>query len=91
MINVGNVMGSAAQAKPLIIGKEIVYVHTNITPVKDMNGDIIDNLFSYDEVQYDKDEYLKIMIDKNEKLINDITDLQLALTEIYELTEGGTN
>ena len=91
MINVGNIKGSAAQAKPLIIGKDIVYVHTDIVQVTNEDGKPIDNLFSYNEVQYDKDEYLKLMIDENQKSANDITDLQLALAEMYELTEGGTN
>lgn len=91
MINVGNIKGSAAQAKPLIIGKDIVYVHTDIVQVTNEDGKPVDNLFSYNEVQYDKDEYLKLMIDENQKSANDITDLQLALAEMYELAEGGTN
>lgn len=89
MVEVKNVIGSVMQAQPLVIGKDIIYVHTNITPVK-RDGKVVDNLFSYDEIQYSKDEYLKIIIDKNEKCMNDITNLQLALTEIYELIEGGT-
>lgn len=91
MIDIGNVRGSAAQAKPLIISRDTVYVHTNIEQVTDTDGNVIDNLFSYDEIQYDKDEYLKMVIDDNQKATSDITDLQLALTEMYELTEGGTN
>lgn len=91
MKDMGNVQGSAEQAKPLIVGKDTVYVHTNIVQMEDTEGNLIDNLYSYDEVQYTINEYLKLVIDENNKATSDITDLQLALAEIYELTEGGTN
>lgn len=87
MKNMGRVRGNAKQARPLVIGKSTVYVHTDITPVE-RNGKVIENLFSYNEVQYDKDEYIEIMAQQNEKLNNDIIDTQLALCEIYE-TIGG--
>ena len=91
MKDMGNVQGSAEQAKPLIVGKDTVYVHTNIVQMEDTEGNLIDNLYSYDEIQYTISEYLKLVIDENNKATSDITDLQLALAEIYELAEGGTN
>ena len=85
---IGIVQGNSEQAKPLVVGKDTVYVHTDIVPVE-KDGKIIEDLFSYTEVQYGKDEYIEIMANKNEKLSNDLTDTQLALCEIYE-TIGGT-
>ena len=84
---VGRVQGNSEQAKALVIGKDTVYVHTDITPVE-KDGKVVEDLFSYNEVQYDKDEYIEQMAQQNEKLGNDITDTQLALCEIYE-TLGG--
>ncbi len=85
---IGTVQGNSEQAKALVIGKDTVYVHTDIVPVE-KDGNVVDDLFSYTEVQYGKDEYIELMVQHNEKLNNDLTDTQLALCEIYE-TIGGT-
>ena len=87
MIKIGIVYGNTEQARPLVVGKDTVYVHTDITPVEE-DGKVVDDLFSYNEVQYDKDEYLELMAKQNEQLANDLIDVQLALCEIYELIGG---
>lgn len=75
---IGTIQGSGEQAKDLVIGKDTVYVHTNIKKLEtDNNGNKVDDLYSYDETQYDKDEYIKLMADQN-------LEIQLALVEIYE-------
>lgn len=66
----GIVRGSAAQAEPLIIGKDTVYVHSNIKPVEDEEG-----LFEYHEIQYEKDEYIKLMAEQNETLMETLDAL----------------
>lgn len=89
MKNIGIVYGNSEQAKALVIGKDTVYVHTDITPIpEDEYGKPVKDLFRYNEVQYGKDEYLEFVVQQSEKLNNDITDTQLALCEIYE-TLGG--
>lgn len=84
MKEIKNVHGSSQQAKPLIIGKTTVYVHSNIVQATNEDGNVIDDLYVYDEVQYTKDEYIKVMADKNETLEKELTDTQLALCELYE-------
>lgn len=79
-----NVQGSLQQAQPLIVNKDTVYVHTNIVQATDEDGNVVDGLYVYDEVQYTKDEYIQIMAEKNETLERDLTDTQLAIAEIYE-------
>ena len=79
-----NVQGSSRQAQPLIVNKDTVYVHTNIVQATDEDGNVVDGLYVYDEVQYTKDEYIQIMAEKNETLERDLTDTQLAIAEIYE-------
>lgn len=78
-----NVQGSKEQAKPLIVGKTTVYVHTNIQQLKDEDGNLTD-IYSYDEVQYTKDEYIQVLADKNDVLEQDVINTQLALCELYE-------
>ena len=84
MKEIKNVQGSSQQAQPLIVNKDTVYVHTNIVQATDEDGNIVDGLYVYDEVQYTKDEYIKLMAEKNETLERDLTDTQLAIAEIYE-------
>lgn len=85
MKDMGVIQGSAAQAIPLIVGKDTVYEHTNIVKIeKDRDGKPIDNLFEFNEIQYEKDEYIKLMAERNDDLENQLTKTQLALVEIYE-------
>ena len=87
MKGIGTVQGNSEQAKALVIGKDTVYVHTDIVPVE-KDGKVVEDLFSYTEVQYGKDEYIELMAQQNKQLGNDLLDTQLALCEIYE-TIGG--
>lgn len=61
MKDMGIIQGSGVQAVPLIVGKDTVYVHTDITQVtEDAEGNPVDDLYQYNEVQYDKDEYIEL-------------------------------
>ena len=86
MKDMGIIQGSVEQAIPLIVGKDMVYVHSNIIPVtQDSAGRPVEGLFQYNEIQYEKDEYIKIMAEKNSTLEAQLTDTQLALVEVYEM------
>lgn len=76
MKDIGIIKGSADQAKPVIIGKDTVYVHENIH----QEG----NLFSYHEYQYEKDEYVQVLSERNNKLEEQVTQLQILMTLLYE-------
>ena len=85
MKDMGIVFGSAEQAVPLVIGKDTVYVHSDIQQIlEDKDGKPVTNLFQYREIQYNKDEYIKLLSEKNDSLDQQLTDTQLALCEIYE-------
>ena len=86
MKEIKNVQGSSQQAQPLIVNKDTVYVHTNIVQATDEDGNVVDGLYVYDEVQYTKDEYIQMIAEKNETLERDLTDTQLAIAELYEST-----
>ena len=69
MQNMGLVYGSAAQAKPLMIGVDTVYVHTDIQKVDRMpNGEEVTDMYCYNEVQYTLAEYLDLQIKENQQL-----------------------
>lgn len=67
---INKVRGDFQQAQPIIIGKDIVYVHYNIQEHIDDKGF---SYYTYDEIQYDKDEYLLKIFNENE-LIKEVLD-----------------
>lgn len=61
-----------------------VWVHSNIVPVEEVVGEETFKGFEYDMIQYEKDEYIRIMAEQNKTLESQMTDTQIALIEIYE-------
>jgi hypothetical protein len=83
MIDHGKVRSTVAP-EPMVVDEFSVWVHSNITPVEEDNGEETFVGFEYDMVQYDKDEYIKIITEKNQSVEAQLTDVQLALVELYE-------
>lgn len=93
-----DVIGSKEASKELIIGKDTVYIHTNIRPYEDKNDDTAmtsvdkekkSELYIYDEVQMSKDEYLELKQQELElmtKAQNSTEDLlQEIILKMYEV------
>ena len=61
-----------------------VFVYTDIKEVVESseNGDI--NLFEFNMIEYDKDEFIELLSDKNKSVESEITEIQLALCDVYE-------
>lgn len=79
MKDYGRVRGSKEQAKPLIIGKDTVYIHTDIV-------DIEDDQCEYNEVQYDKDEFIKLMAETNSALRSDLSAAVMELSMLIAMS-----
>ena len=62
MIKLKDVIGSKEASKELVIGKDTVYIHTNIRPYEDRNEDKEEKseLYIYDEVQMSLHKYLEV-------------------------------
>ena len=61
-----------------------VWVSENIREIEvERDGDAYTE-FEFDQTQYSKDEYIKLLDEKNQELEAELTDTQLALCEIYE-------
>lgn len=86
MKDVGIVQGSEAQAKDIIISVDTVYVHSDIKKVQKKDEKDPD-VWEYHEIQYGKDEYIELIAEKNKSLEKQVTDTQIALTELYEMKE----
>lgn len=90
------VEGSKEASKEIIVDiNDIVYVHSNVRKItidelKERHPELTDeeleqiDLYKYHEIQYTKAEYMQILAEENIALKNNITDLELAITELYE-------
>lgn len=81
MKDMGIVQGSPEMAVPLIVGKDTVYVHTDIHQVPDAEGNMV---WQYHEIQYEKDEYIKLMAGQgilHDEYLLDL-DFRLSLLEL---------
>lgn len=80
MIEIKGVIGSKESAVDLIVGATTVYTHHNIN--KFQNDEC--ELYQYDETQYTKDEYIGKLSSELTHANQQVTDLQLALINMYE-------
>ena len=71
---------SSIKPEEIVIDEYSVWVKTDIT--RTTGG------WTYHLVQYTKDEYIKLMVDKNAALEEQLTDTQLALCDVYEMIGG---
>lgn len=61
-----------------------VWVNMDIVPIQEGEGDEAFTGFEFHQFQYSKEEYIKMIDEKNSSLESQLTDTQLALCEIYE-------
>ena len=71
---------SAVSPDEKIVDEYSVWVNSDITKTEEG--------FEYHMVQYTKDEYIKLMDEKNTELESQLTDTQLALCDVYEMIGG---
>lgn len=78
---------STQQPEQKVIDDYSVWVASNIKQVSEPGTDEMPGFegYEYDLTQYSKDEYIKMIDDKNTSLDEQITQAQEAMCEIYEL------
>lgn len=85
MINHGLVR-STVKPEPKEIDAYSVWINTDIREIQVQNEEDDAHIeYEFDQVQYSKDEYIKMIDDKNTELEVAITDTQLALVDVYEM------
>lgn len=45
--------------------------------------------YCYKLIEYEKNEYIKLIGEQNDELRNELLDTQTALCDVYEMIEGG--
>ena len=95
-----NVHGSKQAARPIIVDKTTVYVHSNVKeePITDEISGATYTEYVYDEIQYTRQEWEQIMADANAQtedslcqFDSDIEEIKDALCELDERIEGGNS
>ena len=91
MIDYGEVH-STVKPEKIDIKETKVFVATDIeeevidTP-EDFETETKEVGYKYHLVEYDKNEYIAIISNKNEQLESELSNAQMALCELYELVE----
>jgi hypothetical protein len=88
MIDYGAVR-STVKPDAVEIDEYSVWVNSNITEIVVQSEDESHTEYEFNQVRYTKDEYIKLIDERNTTLESQLTDTQLALCEIYEgITKG---
>ena len=87
MIDYGKVR-STEKPEEKIIDEHSVWINTDISEIEEPVGEDTFTGWEFNQVQYSKDEYIKLMDDKNTDLETQLTNTQLALCDVYEFIGG---
>ena len=75
---------STVSPEPMVVDEFSVWINSNIVPVEENVEEEAFTGFEFNIVQYSKDEYIKMMAEKNSTIEAQLTNTQLALAELYE-------
>lgn len=85
MVDYGKVR-STVKPESIVIDDFSVWQHTNIQEVSENAGEENEfKGFEFNMVQYTKDEFILQQAAENTSLSQQVTDMQLALCEVYEM------
>lgn len=77
---------STVKPESIVIDDFSVWQHTNIQEVSENVGEENEfKGFEFNMVQYTKDEFILQQAAENTSLSQQVTDMQLALCEVYEM------
>ena len=84
MIDYGKVR-STIRPEEKVIDNYSVWLNTDIQEVETAMEEETITEYEFNQVRYSKEEYIKMLDDKNADLENEITQAQIAMCEIYEM------
>lgn len=83
MIDYGAVR-STVKPDAVEIDEYSVWLNSDIKEIEMQSEDKTHTEYEFNQVRYIKDEYIKLIDERNTTLESQLTDTQLALCEIYE-------
>ena len=81
------IVESAVRPEPLVIDEFSVWINTNIQEITKpaMEDGEVEQGFQFHMIQYPKDEYIRMIAEQNTTLDAQMTDLQMARCDVYEM------
>ena len=65
-----------------------VFVTSNVEQITVQDEEGSHTEYQYDLMEYDKDEYIHMMTEKDSNMEQELTDTQIALCDVYEMLLG---
>lgn len=84
MVDYGRIR-STVRPEEKVVDEYSVWMNTDIQEVEVTTEDGTHTEYEFNQVQYSKDEYIRMIDDRNATLEKQLDDTQLALCEVYEL------
>lgn len=84
MVDYGKVR-STVKPEEKVVDDYSVWINSDIQEVEVTHEGDTHTEYEFNQVQHTKDEYIRMIDEKNAKLENTITDTQMALCDVYEL------
>lgn len=84
MVKNVDVIGSIKNKKDIDIYKTIIYKRFNFRDYLNEDGSVSKDMIIYDEIQYNKEEFLDLLVTENKELTEQLLDTQLMIIENYE-------
>ena len=79
---------STIKPKEIEIDEYSVWVNRDIREITVTDENEEHTEYEYNQIQYSKDEYIKLVDERNKALENELTDTQIALCDIFEMIGG---
>ena len=76
---------STVEPEGKVIDEYSVWINTDIQEIEVEHDGDVHTEYEFNQVQYSKDEYIKMIDEKNAKLEGQVTDTQMALCDVYEM------
>lgn len=80
-----NNVRSTIKPEKCVIDDYSVWINTDIRKIEVLGENGVRIEYEFEQARYSKDEYIKMLDDKNANLETQLTDTQLALCEVYEM------
>ena len=82
------IVQSTIKPKEIEIDAYSVWVNSDVKEISVTDEHGAHTEYKYNQKQYSKDEYIKLMSEQNKALEDKLTDTQLAICEVYEMIGG---
>ena len=79
---------STIKPKEIEIDEYSVWVNRDVKEITVTDENEEHTEYEYNQIQYSKDEYIKLVDERNKALENELTDTQIALCDIFEMIGG---